>query len=110
MDTLEWIENWYASQCDGDWEHDYGVKINTVDNPGWAVTIDLEGTELETLEIHSGLIEGPEVVIDRYGDPQTTDWYNYSFEKKRFRGVGDPTKLRFLLEQFRRLAQEHSTR
>jgi len=36
----------YRGQCDGDWEHSYGVKIETLDNPGWLVTIDLTDTTL----------------------------------------------------------------
>lgn len=60
MEDLEWIQNWYHSQCDGDWEHQFGIKIDTLDNPGWMVTINLEGTPLEgkefknfDLKIHS---------------------------------------------------------
>ncbi|MET9219580.1 MULTISPECIES: immunity 53 family protein [unclassified Streptomyces] len=48
--VLDWLQSWYASQCDGDWEHGWGVKIETLDNPGWAVTIDLEETDLATRE------------------------------------------------------------
>jgi hypothetical protein len=44
---FDWLQNWYKSQCDGDWEHEYGIKIETVDNPGWYVVIDLIGTECE---------------------------------------------------------------
>ncbi|MEV8364615.1 immunity 53 family protein [Streptomyces niveus] len=44
---LDWLQNWYAQQCDGEWEHEWGVKIATLDNPGWTVSIDLEETELE---------------------------------------------------------------
>lgn len=33
---FEWLQKWYKSQCDGDWEHEYGIKIETVDNPGWS--------------------------------------------------------------------------
>ena len=25
MGTLEWLQKWYLEQCDGDWEHGYGV-------------------------------------------------------------------------------------
>ena len=46
-DVFEWLQNWFKSQCDGDWEHEYGVKIETVDNPGWYVVINLTGTECE---------------------------------------------------------------
>ncbi|GAA1073151.1 MULTISPECIES: immunity 53 family protein [Kitasatospora] len=48
--VLDWLQNWYADQCDEDWEHEWGVKIATLDNPGWTVTIDLEETDLEDCE------------------------------------------------------------
>lgn len=41
---------WYADQCNEDWEHEWGVKIETLDNPGWSVSIDLEETDLEDCE------------------------------------------------------------
>ncbi|MFE9809303.1 immunity 53 family protein [Streptomyces sp. NPDC005548] len=43
---LDWLQRWYAAQCDGDWEHEWGVRIATLDNPGWTVDIDLEDTSL----------------------------------------------------------------
>jgi hypothetical protein len=46
-DNFDWLQKWYESQCDGDWEHEYGIKIETVDNPGWYVVINLIGTECE---------------------------------------------------------------
>ncbi|RRJ95187.1 hypothetical protein Ga0100231_013590 [Opitutaceae bacterium TAV4] len=42
--ALQRLSEWYASQCDGDWEHSYGFKISTLDNPGVAIEIDLFGT------------------------------------------------------------------
>lgn len=60
-EILIWIQDWYEAQCDGDWEHDYGVEINTLDNPGWMVKVDLTGTSLEGAsfatvdETHRGL-------------------------------------------------------
>ncbi|WP_338708672.1 MULTISPECIES: Imm53 family immunity protein [Paenibacillus] len=39
MNTLKWLQNWYHENCNGDWEHSYDVKIDTVDNPGWSVEI-----------------------------------------------------------------------
>lgn len=44
--TLTWLQAWYASQCDGDWEHAHGITIDTLDNPGWTVRIQLTGTAL----------------------------------------------------------------
>ncbi|CCG02036.1 immunity 53 family protein [Blastococcus saxobsidens] len=55
--ALTWLQGWYATQCDGDWEHGYGVRIETLDNPGWRVRIDLAGTgwaasSIASMELH----------------------------------------------------------
>jgi Immunity protein 53 len=42
--TLARLERWYGTVCDGGWEHQYGISIETLDNPGWMVTIDLQET------------------------------------------------------------------
>jgi len=41
---IEWLQKWYADHCDGDWEHEYGIVIETLDNPGWSIVIDLKNT------------------------------------------------------------------
>ncbi|MEN2424289.1 Imm53 family immunity protein [Streptomyces rimosus] len=46
LDPLSSLTAWYTNQCDGDWEHEYGIRIETLDNPGWSVKIDLEETRL----------------------------------------------------------------
>jgi hypothetical protein len=46
--VLRRLETWYLSNCDGDWEHQFGVEIETLDNPGWRVKIDVTNTELES--------------------------------------------------------------
>ena len=43
------LENWYQSNCNEEWEHQFGIRIVTLDNPGWKVEIDLEGTKLENI-------------------------------------------------------------
>ncbi len=35
--ALSRLQRWYSAQCDGDWEHGLGVRIETLDNPGWMV-------------------------------------------------------------------------
>ena len=47
--SIERLQAWYAGECDGDWEHSYGVKIGPLDNPGWLVQIDLTGTSLSNV-------------------------------------------------------------
>lgn len=45
-DVLERLERWYAAQCNGDWEHTYGITIETLDNPGWSFKVELRDTYL----------------------------------------------------------------
>jgi hypothetical protein len=28
------LQTWYTEECNGDWEHQFGVDIGTLDNPG----------------------------------------------------------------------------
>ena len=46
MDILADLQNWYISNCNGEWEHQHGINIESRDNPGWWVKIDLMTTEL----------------------------------------------------------------
>ncbi len=48
MDLLQALQDWFAQHCDGDWEQECGLTIETLDNPGWLVTISLIDTELES--------------------------------------------------------------
>lgn len=47
MDLLKQLQHWHRMHCDSDWEHSYGITIETLDNPGWKVSIDLSDTLLE---------------------------------------------------------------
>jgi hypothetical protein len=95
-DILEWIQNWYTSQCDGEWEHEYGVTINTVSNPGWYITIDLAFTKLENVELDVGTIENGE-----------SDWYFYAIKNKQYKASGDSRKLEFLLLKFKEITEKY---
>ena len=53
MSSLERLQDWYLRQCNGDWEHVCGVRIETLDNPGWSVEIDLKETPLARREFES---------------------------------------------------------
>ena len=88
-ELLEFIENWFSSKCNGDWEHSDGIKIETIDNPGWRIKIDLNNSDLKTIKYSSGLIESNE-----------NNWYSIKIEDGIFEAYGDPTKLKFLLHQF----------
>ena len=51
MEPLGSLMRWYHAQCDGVWEHAYGVKIDTLDNPGWSLSVDIIGTKCESKTI-----------------------------------------------------------
>ncbi|MBL0319083.1 MAG: hypothetical protein IPP74_07320 [Alphaproteobacteria bacterium] len=95
--SLNWLMSWYASHCNGDWEHMYGVKISTLDNPGWRVQIDLVGTNLEDLSINRQTYETSE-----------TDWYTFIIKDQVFDATGDPTKLEILIESFRVIVDQQN--
>lgn len=90
IDTLDWIQTWFSNQCNESWEHSYGIRINTLDNPGWSVTIDLHGTKLE-----NKLME--EIAIERSDD----DWVFCSVKNKEFKAAGGPRQLKEILEIFK---------
>jgi hypothetical protein len=45
-DSLAELQAWYVAHADGDWEHSQGITIETLDNPGWSLKIDLAATDL----------------------------------------------------------------
>src|SRR5436190_1310768 len=93
MSVLIQLQQWYESQCDGDWEHQFGVSIGTLDNPGWTVSIDLNGTNLEnrTFPTFEDLDPGQ-------------DWIKCWVEDGKFNGAGGPQKLEEILATFLRWA------
>ena len=90
MDEIEWLQTWYQNCCDGRWEHEYGIKIGTLDNPGWRIRIDLAGTPVEGRAMEP--IEA---------DRSDTDWLFCKIEEGAFVGHGDPTKLTKMIAIFR---------
>ena len=89
MDVLSWFQEWYSQQCDGDWEHDDRITIQSLDNPGWMVVINLLDMELEDKEFESLKIERSE-----------NDWLHCKVENKVFRGAGGAGNLKKMLEVF----------
>jgi hypothetical protein len=45
MNILDWIQNRYKSRCDGQREHLYGIKIDTIGSPERVADIDITETE-----------------------------------------------------------------
>ena len=98
LDGIMWLEKWYISMCNGDWEHLYGVRIDTIDNPGWRIKIDLQETPYANIHMSP-------VKCDNGPD----DWYFCSLEDGTFCGVGDTTKLSALIHAFRVCIETYDT-
>ncbi len=94
MTTLPDLAAWFQQQCNGDWEHTYGITVRSTDNPGWWVTIDLTSTSLE----HKPF--APVVHGDfASGDPQPP-WLHCRVIDSVFHGAGDVEQLDSILGIF----------
>ena len=92
--ALDFLQNWYLAQCDGDWEHQHGVEIGTLDNPGWRIKVNLAGTELEDAE------------LDREITARTDDdWLHVWIEDREFHAACGPLNLGAAVERFRELVE-----
>ncbi|WP_426192982.1 immunity 53 family protein [Massilia sp. DWR3-1-1] len=79
MSALVGLQNWYASQCDGDWEHSFGIQIETLDNPGWWLEIDLSDTDALRHEFDP---------VQRGDALQDARWIDCRVEKGKFIATG----------------------
>jgi hypothetical protein len=76
------LENWYTAHCNGEWEHAYGIRIDTLDNPGWSLKIDLNETSRENAALQRIRIERSD-----------QDWIEYWTEKNQFHIACGPQNL-----------------
>ncbi|KZN66437.1 hypothetical protein N473_08585 [Pseudoalteromonas luteoviolacea CPMOR-1] len=90
MGTLNKIQNWYFSQCNDDWEHAFGIKIDTLDNPGWSLRIDLSET----------LLEGRAFTTIEVDYDSDKNWIMCKVENNQFIGACGPLKLEAMLNIF----------
>jgi len=91
MDSeFEWLQHWYKSQCDGDWEHEYGISIETVDNPGWYLTINLSETKYAECTFQSIQVEKDEL-----------NWYFCLTRNNNFEASCGPCNLGEVIVVFR---------
>ncbi|MHB8968794.1 MAG: immunity 53 family protein [Thermoleophilia bacterium] len=87
--AIERLGKWFQSQCNGDWEHSSGIKIETLDNPGWWFAVELEGTKLYARPFDSLELERTEM-----------DWIHCRIKDGKFNAVGGPENLREMINIF----------
>ncbi len=95
MELLRALQDWYASQCNGEWEHRYGIHVDSCDNPGWWVRIDIAGTNLASREFHP-VAEN----VDANGYQQGERWHYCHVDGEVWHGAGDETKLPLIIQTF----------
>ena len=96
------LQQWYARQCDGEWEHSLGFLIESCDNPGWWVKVNLKGTKLHDASF-SRIAEN----VDAAHHAQGPRWLECRIENDTWHGAGDETKLERILELFLDWAEAH---
>ncbi|MGN0920934.1 MAG: immunity 53 family protein [Cellvibrio sp.] len=97
LNLLTRLQQWYLSMCNGDWEHTYGVSITNIDNPGWALTVELADTYLYGVEFQT-------VEIQREEDD---DWVFCRVKDGEFDACGGPQNLNEMLAIFLNWAESN---
>jgi hypothetical protein len=94
--ALDFLVGWFAAHCNDDWEHDTGIRIETLDNPGWAIDIRTEDTELEG------------VIVDWQRTEDDDTWLHWRSTGLAFEARCGPGDLQLALLSFRTFAESHA--
>lgn len=74
---------------DGNWEHSKGIRISTLDNPGWSLTVDIADLELSDRAFDAVKVERSE-----------HDWVHARVRAGKFEAFGGPGNLPEMLVCF----------
>lgn len=105
MNTLARLQAWYSQQCNGEWEHSSGISIQSCDNPGWWVKINLVDTPLQT-SVFNEIAQG----VDARRFSLGSSWLSCHTENGIWHGAGDATRLEQILEIFLAWAEENDSK
>jgi hypothetical protein len=94
-DALTWLQDWHAAQL-RDGRSAGRVRIATLDNPGWEVSIDLD-TDLASRDF-TEINDHP---------PTRLDWFEAKVSRNVYRANSGPLGLGRCLEEFRHWVQQH---
>lgn len=83
------LQKYLKRMCDGDWEHVHGIRIATIDNPGWSVEIDLPDQDFEDC-----------LSLDEKRETSDVNWIDCRIEDGKFFGFGGPENLSEILSIF----------
>ena len=91
---IQWLQDWTKSQIDGDWEHELGVSISMLDNPGWILSADISNygdflketkplgrdNDVDWIDFEVRVIAKTYVYIEIFGDISKLNKILYSFK------------------------------
>ena len=91
---IQWLQDWTKSQIDGDWEHELGVSISMLDNPGWILSVDVSNygeflketkplgrdNDVDWIDFEVRVIAKTYVYIEIFGDISKLNKILYSFK------------------------------
>lgn len=87
-DTITWLQDFLTEHSNGDWEHQYGISVASLDNPGWDVRIDLSDTSFENVAVQD--------INETRSD---IDWIIVRREANVLIGSGGPRNLTEIFER-----------
>ncbi len=92
---INWLQKWFKDQTDGNWEHEVIIKIESIDNPGWSIEIDLMKSDIIPIEW-------------RLFEISDDNWLGYKFEDNIFYIAGDANKLDLSIRVFQEFIEKGS--
>ena len=91
---IQWLQDWTKTQIDGDWEHELGISISMLDNPGWILSADISNygdflketgplgrdNDVDWIDFEVRVIAKTYVYIEIFGDISKLNKILYSFK------------------------------
>ena len=91
---IQWLQDLTKSQVDGDWEHELGISISMLDNPGWILRADVSNygdflketkplgrdNDVDWIDFEVRVIAKTYVYIEIFGDISKLNKILYSFK------------------------------
>lgn len=91
---IQWLQDWTKSQIDGNWEHELGISISMLDNPGWILSADISNygdflketkplgrdNDVDWIDFEVRVIAKTYVYIEIFGDISKLNKILYSFK------------------------------
>jgi len=91
---IQWLQDWTKGQIDGDWEHELGISISMLDNPGWILSADVSNygdflketkplgrdNDVDWIDFEIRVIAKTYVYIEIFGDISKLNKILYSFK------------------------------